>query len=102
MMFGDVNRAAKILVSLGATASATFLGTFGAAGLSHIGAGSSIGMSLALALCEACLSTAGIILFWWKRSALTKDLAISIPSNLEAAQNEILAKQGITTMQGGK
>lgn len=101
-MFGDLNRCAKVATTLSATAVATWFGTFGAAGLSHFQTGSSIPVSLFLALCESCLATSAVILFWWRRSPLTKDLSISVPSGVEAAQNEMLQKQGITTAPGGK
>lgn len=97
-MFGDVNRCAKIITSIGMTAFATFCTTFGSAGLVHLSQEQGW-ISLAYALFEASLATGGVIIFSWKRSPLTKDLKLSIPSQVEVAELELL-KKGITTVEG--
>lgn len=91
-----IDRWARLILSCLISGACTLLGIFGSSGIAHLIAGQSIGLSLAFALCEACVATSGILYFTWRKSPLTKGMPISVPVIVEQAEREQL-KQGIVT-----
>jgi len=88
---------ARLILSVLASGSVTFLTTMGAGGLAHLNAGLRPSLALAFAFFEACGTTAGIIWFKWLHDPLTKGMALSAPGSVLADQNKILLEQSIVT-----
>ena len=92
-----VDQWVRLLLSIWASATVTFLTTLSAGGLTHLNTGMRPSLAFTFGVLEACGATAGIIWFRWTHDPLTKGMAISAPASAVSDQNKILTDQSIVT-----
>ena len=94
-----IDKWARLLIGCALSGACTMASVWGSGGIAHIMAGTPWPVSLALGFCEGLISASAIVFFKFRHDPVTKDMSISVPAALEAAEREILEKEGITTFE---
>lgn len=88
----------RLLIGCALSGTLTFAFVWGSGALGHIASGTVWPLSLAMGFCEGLVASAAVVFFKFRRDPLTKGVSISVPAGVEAAEQEILRREGITTV----
>lgn len=92
----------RLLIGCALSGACTFSFVWGSGALSHITAGIAWPLALAMGFCEGLIASAAVVFFKFRHDPLTKGISISVPGGIEATEQEILQKQGMTTFNAKK
>lgn len=92
----------RLLLSVTASALTTFVGVFGLTGIGLLAAGKPLSWSITYSVFQGSVAMAGVALFRWRSSPLTKDMPISVPGDVNQAADKILQEQNIVTYNADK